>query len=247
MNLRIERGTALALAGVNGSGKSTLVKLLCRFYDPTRGRILWDGTDLRDIPAAELRARIAATFQDPMRYDLTARENIAISELTALEAPRRCEEAARLAGMHEDLARLPVGYATMLSRTFRSGEGDGSGSGVQLSGGQWQRMGLARSFLRTDADLLILDEPSSGLDPAAEYEIHARLRERRAGRTSVLISHRLGAVKDADVIALLEDGQVRELGDHRRLLARGGTYHRLFTLQSSGYRDEPTEAEGACP
>ncbi len=247
VNLRIERGTALALAGVNGSGKSTLVKLLCRFYDPTCGRILWDGTDLRDIPAAELRARIAATFQDPMRYDLTARENIAISELTALEAPRRCEEAARLAGMHEDLARLPGGYATMLSRTFRSGEGDGSGSGVQLSGGQWQRMGLARSFLRTDADLLILDEPSSGLDPAAEYEIHARLRERRAGRTSVLISHRLGAVKDADVIAVLEDGQVRELGDHRRLLARGGTYHRLFTLQSSGYRDEPAEAEGACP
>ncbi|MGW0988730.1 ABC transporter ATP-binding protein [Streptomyces sp. NPDC002486] len=245
VDLRIERGTALALAGVNGSGKSTLVKLLCRFYDPTRGRILWDGTDLRDIPPAELRARIAATFQDPMRYDLTARENIAIGELSSLGAPRRCEEAARLAGMHDDIARLPGGYATLLSRTFRSAEGDGGDTGVQLSGGQWQRMGLARSFLRADADLLILDEPSSGLDPAAEHEIHARLRERRAGRTSVLISHRLGAVKDADVIAVLADGRVAELGDHRGLLARGGTYHRLFTLQSSGYRDEP-ETEGVC-
>ncbi|WP_078946386.1 ABC transporter ATP-binding protein [Streptomyces sp. NRRL B-3648] len=247
VNLRIERGTALALAGVNGSGKSTLVKLLCRFYDPTRGRILWDGTDLRDIAPAELRARIAATFQDPMRYDLTAQENVCIGELSALSDLRRCEEAARLAGMHEEIARLPRGYATLLSRTFRSSEGDGTEMGVQLSGGQWQRMGLARSFLRTGADLLILDEPSSGLDPAAEYEIHARLRERRAGRTSVLISHRLGAVKDADVIAVLEDGRVRELGDHRRLIAQGGTYQRLFALQSSGYRDEPAEPEGARP
>ncbi|MET9644436.1 ABC transporter ATP-binding protein [Streptomyces syringium] len=243
-SLRIEAGKATALVGVNGSGKSTLVKLLCRFYDPTRGRVLWDGTDLRDIPPAELRARIAATFQDPMRYDLTARENIGIGEIGALDAPHRCEEAARLAGLHEDLSRLPHGYTTLLSRAFWDGD-DENETGVQLSGGQWQRMGLARSFLRTDADLLILDEPSSGLDPAAEHEIHTRLRARRAGRTSVLISHRLGAVKDADTIAVLEGGRITERGDHRRLLAHGGTYHRLFTLQARGYLDRPRETEAA--
>lgn len=242
VSLRIEAGKAIALVGVNGSGKSTLVKLLCRFYDPTRGRILWDGTDLRDIPPAELRARIAATFQDPMRYDLTARENIAIGELRALDAPQRCEEAARLAGLHDDIARLPHGYTTLLSRAFWDGD-DENEVGVQLSGGQWQRMGLARSFLRADADLLILDEPSSGLDAVAEHEIHTRLRARRAGRTSVLISHRLGAVKDADTLAVLEGGRITELGDHQRLLAHGGTYHRMFTLQSRGYRDRTEDAE----
>ncbi|MEU9758948.1 ABC transporter ATP-binding protein [Streptomyces sp. NPDC047987] len=295
VTLRLERGSAVALVGVNGSGKSTLVKLLCRFYDPTRGRILWDGTDLRDIPAAELRTRIAATFQDPMRYELPALENIALGELSALRDPGRCEEAARFAGVHDDIARLPHGYRTLLSRTFRTAEEHGphapadtseaegkrtvadtaeaegkrtvtdtaeaegthgpggrplagpspaeppsgeQSSGVQLSGGQWQRMGLARSFLRQDADVLILDEPSSGLDPLAEYEIHTRLRQHRTGRTSLLISHRLGTVKDADAIAVLENGRITELGDHHQLLARRGTYHRLFTLQSRGYVEE---------
>ncbi|WP_413751962.1 ABC transporter ATP-binding protein [Streptomyces sp. R-74717] len=242
VDLRIEAGKALALVGVNGSGKSTLVKLVCRFYDPTRGRILWDGTDLRDMEPTELRRRIAATFQDPMRYELTVRENIGIGDLSALDAPGRCEKAARLAGLHEDIARLPHGYSTLLSRTFWAE--DDNASGVQLSGGQWQRMGLARSFLRADADLLILDEPSSGLDPAAEYEIHTRLRARRVGHTSVLISHRLGAVKDADTIAVLEGGRITELGDHAHLLGRGGTYHRLFTLQSRGYRERTDDTAG---
>ncbi|MFE1963114.1 ABC transporter ATP-binding protein [Streptomyces sp. NPDC059479] len=241
-SLRIEAGKATALVGINGSGKSTLIKLLCRFYDPSRGRILWDGTDLRDIPPAELRTRIAATFQDPMRYELTALENVGIGQLGALNAPQRCEEAARLAGLHEDITRLPHGYTTLLSRNFWGGD-DENETGVQLSGGQWQRMGLARSFLRADADLLILDEPSSGLDAAAEHEIHTRMRTRRAGRTSVLISHRLSAVKDADTIAVLEDGRITELGDHRRLLAHGGTYHRLFTLQLRGYLDRTEGAE----
>ncbi|MFF3326397.1 ABC transporter ATP-binding protein [Streptomyces sp. NPDC002889] len=241
VDLRIEAGKALALVGINGSGKSTLVKLLCRFYDPTRGRVLWDGTDLRDIPPAELRRRIAATFQDPMRYELTARENIGVGDPSALDTTHRCEEAARLAGLHEEISRLSHGYATLLSRTFR--DEDENGAGAELSGGQWQRMGLARSFLRSDADLLILDEPSSGLDADAEYEIHTRLRARRAGRTSVLISHRLGAVKDADTIAVLEGGRITELGDHQQLLGHGGTYHRLFTLQSRGYR-EPHDGTG---
>ncbi|MFI1256227.1 ATP-binding cassette domain-containing protein [Streptomyces netropsis] len=148
-DLRIEAGKAIALVGVNGSGKSTLVKLLCRFYDPTRGRILWDGTDLRDILPAELRARIAATFQDPMRYDLTARENIGIGEPSALDAPRRCEEAARLAGLHEDVARLPHGYATLLSRAFWDGD-DENETGVQLSAGSGSGWGShGRSCVRT--------------------------------------------------------------------------------------------------
>ncbi|MEU8542247.1 ABC transporter ATP-binding protein [Streptomyces sp. NPDC048717] len=240
VDLRIEAGKALALVGVNGSGKSTLVKLMCRFYDPTRGRVLWDGVDLRDMDPAELRRRVAATFQDPMRYELTARENIAVGDLSALDAPDRCATAARLAGVHDDVARLPHGYSTLLSRTFWSE--DDHASGVQLSGGQWQRMGLARSFLRADADLLILDEPSSGLDPAAEHEIHTRLRARRSDRTSVLISHRLGAVKDADTIAVLEGGRITELGDHTALMGREGTYHRLFTLQSRGYREGADDA-----
>lgn len=241
VDLRIEAGKALSLVGVNGSGKSTLVKLLCRFYDPTRGRILWDGVDLHAMDPVELRRRVAATFQEPMRYELTARENIAVGDLSALDVPERCEAAARLAGVHEDVTRLPHGYSTLLSRTFR-GEDDHA-SGVQLSGGQWQRIGLARSFLRADADLLILDEPSSGLDPAAEHEIHTRLRARRSGRTSVLISHRLGAVKDADTIAVLQDGRITERGDHAALMDREGTYHRLFTLQSRGYR-ERTDGSG---
>ncbi|MFF3733009.1 ATP-binding cassette domain-containing protein [Streptomyces sp. NPDC002476] len=134
VTLRLERGSAVALVGVNGSGKSTRVKLLCRFYDPTRGRILWDGTDLRDIPAAELRTRIAATFQDPMRYELPALENIALGEPSALRDPGRCEEAARFAGVHEDIARLPHGYRTLLSRTFRTAEEHGTNTPAGTAG-----------------------------------------------------------------------------------------------------------------
>ncbi|MEU8030360.1 ABC transporter ATP-binding protein [Streptomyces sp. NPDC049099] len=228
VSLTIPYGRTLALVGDNGAGKSTLVKLLCRFYDPTRGSILWDGTDLRELDPRELRRRVGAVFQDFVRYDLTAAENI------ALGAPERAGEvvrAARAAGVHDTLAALPRGYDTLLSRSY----GDGEEVGVELSGGQWQRVALARALLREDPDLLILDEPASGLDPQAEYEIQEALRLHRRGRTSLLISHRLGTARDADLIVVLRDGTVVESGGHAELVAAGGRYAGLFRRQAEGY------------
>ncbi|WP_248965283.1 ABC transporter ATP-binding protein [Sphaerisporangium perillae] len=238
VNLTIPHGCAVALVGLNGAGKSTLVKLLCRMYDPTRGQISWDGTDLRDIPPAMLRERISAVFQDHMNYDMTARDNIGLGDLSARDDPRRIEEAAARAGLHDKLAGLPRGYDTPLTRVFMMGDDqDDPVTGVVLSGGQWQRLALARAFVRNDRDLMILDEPSSGLDPEAEHEIHTRMRERRAGRTSLLISHRLSAVRDADYIAVLGDGRIIEHGSHDVLLAADGGYARLFRLQAAGYQE----------
>ncbi|WP_311932200.1 ABC transporter ATP-binding protein [Microbispora sp. H11081] len=240
VSLTIPYGAAVAFVGRNGAGKSTVVKLLCRMYDPVRGSILWDGVDLREMDPAELRSRIGAVFQDYMEYDMTAAENIGLGDLAALDDRGRIEAAARRAGAHGTVSGLPRGYDTMLSRVFaepqNSAEDDCAGTGVHLSGGQWQRLALARAYLRGERDLLILDEPSSGLDAEAEHEIHQGLREHRRGRTSVLISHRLGAVRDADHIVVLDGGQVAEQGTHAALLARGGIYAHLFALQAEGYR-----------
>ncbi len=237
VDLHIPCGKAVALVGLNGAGKSTLVKLLCRFYDPTVGSIHWDGVDIRQLRPAELRARVGAVFQDYVNYDLTARENIAVGDLTALADDDRLVAAARLAGIHDVLAKLPQGYDTLLSRTFFSQDDkDDPETGVVLSGGQWQRLALARAFLRDRRDLLILDEPSAGLDAEAEYELHTRINQRRSAGTSLLISHRLATVRDADVIAVLADGVVAESGDHAALMARQGLYARLFALQAAGYQ-----------
>ncbi|WP_310739007.1 ABC transporter ATP-binding protein [Microbispora sp. H10830] len=257
VSLTIPYGSAVAIAGRNGAGKSTVVKLLCRMYDPERGSVLWDGIDLREMDPAELRARIGAVFQDYMEYDMTAAENIGLGDLAALDDRGRIEAAARRAGVHGVVSGLPRGYDTMLSRIFPgpAKEGpaedgpaadglaedgpaaDGGGEvGVHLSGGQWQRLALARAYLRGERDLLILDEPSSGLDAEAEHEIHQGLREHRRGRTSLLISHRLGAVRDADHIVVLDGGQVAEQGTHTGLLACGGIYAHMFALQAEGYR-----------
>ncbi|MFI0445481.1 ABC transporter ATP-binding protein [Actinomadura sp. 6N118] len=241
VNLTIPAGRATALVGPNGGGKSTLVKLLCRFYDPTRGAVLWDGVDLRELPVAELRRRIGSVFQDFMAYELSATENIGVGDLDALDDRARVVAAARRAGCHETLAALPRGYETMLSRTFDPINHDDPASGVLLSGGQWQRVALARALLRDDADLLILDEPNSGLDAEAEHEVHQRLREHRDGRTSLLISHRLSTVRDADSIVVLSRGTVAEEGSHAALLGHGGLYARLFGLQASGYLDAPQD------
>jgi ATP-binding cassette subfamily B protein len=240
VNLVIPHGAAVALVGRNGSGKSTLVKLLCRFYDPTRGEIRWDGTDIRDVPVDELRARIGAVFQDYMCYDFSAEDNIAVGDLTAMGEGDRIALAARRAGVHDTVTALPRGYQTLLTRAFSSqSDKEDPQTGVVLSGGQWQRLALARAFLRDKRDLMILDEPSAGLDAEAEHDVHTRLREIRSGRTSLLISHRLGAVRDADLIIVLADGGVGEQGSHAELLAAEGVYARLFTLQAVGYRGDP--------
>ena len=242
VDLFLPAGQAVALVGRNGAGKSTLVKLLCRLYDPTKGVILWDGIDVRDMDVAELRRRIGAVFQDFMHYDLTAAENIALGDIDACGAALgdrdRITAAARLAGVDEMIGALPHGYDTMLSRMFVSEQDkDDPETGVVLSGGQWQRLALARAFLRDKRDLLILDEPSSGLDAVAEHEVHTRLREHRHGRTSVLISHRLGAVRGADQIVVLDDGAIFERGTHDELMAADGVYAELFRLQAAGYQE----------
>ncbi len=241
VNLVIPHGMAVALVGLNGAGKSTLVKLLCRFYDPERGAVLWDGVDLRDLSITSLRDRIGTLFQDYMSYELTATENIGLGDLESLTDEEKIRAAASRAGVDAAIQALPRGYQTMLSKAFTpdiDNQQDPT-SGVLLSGGQWQRLALARTFLRDRRDLLILDEPSSGLDAEAEYIIHHSLRAHRAGATSLLISHRLGALRDADRIVVLADGKIIEQGSHGELLAAGGEYARLFLLQAEGYRGEP--------
>jgi ATP-binding cassette subfamily B protein len=238
VTLTIPRGKAVALVGLNGAGKSTVVKLLCRFYDPARGSIAWDGVDIREVPVQELRARMGVLFQDFMSYDLTAAENIGMGDLDHLADRARVAAAAERAGVAGTIADLPRGYRTLLSRIFADPSSDGIESGVVLSGGQWQRLALARAFMRDRRDFLILDEPSSGLDAEAEHRVHERLRRHRGGRTSLLISHRLGAVRDADEIVVLAEGRIAERGTHHDLTAQGGQYARLFALQAKGYREE---------
>jgi ATP-binding cassette subfamily B protein len=240
LSMVIPSGAAVAVVGLNGAGKSTLVKLLCRFYDPARGSVTWDGVDIRDVDPAELRQRIGTVFQDYTSYDLTAAENIGVGDLARLGDRDRIRDAADFAGAGEVVSRLPRGYDTLLSRIFfGTADRDNPEVGVTLSGGQWQRLALARGFMRADRDLLILDEPSSGLDAEAEQAIHHRMRALRDGRTSVLISHRLSTVRDASLIYVVADGQVAEQGTHEELMAADGEYHRLFTLQASGYQQEP--------
>jgi ATP-binding cassette subfamily B protein len=244
VNLRIPHGSAVGLVGLNGEGKSTLVKLLCRFYDPTRGSIRWDGVDLREFRVADLRSRIGAVFQDSVRYELTVAENIGLGDLEFASDRPRLRTAAVRAGAHDFIHGLPRSYDTMLSRTF-SGQtgGEDRDSGVDLSGGQWQRIALARAFLRGRRDLMILDEAVSGLDAAAEYDINAKIKEQRAGLTSVIVSHRLGTIRAVDLIAYVADGNIVEQGTHDELMRLGGRYAELFAIQAAGYQEHPIEAD----
>lgn len=239
VDLTIRAGEATALVGLNGAGKSTIVKLLCRFYDPDRGSVLWDGVDVRQFPVAKLRQRVGAVFQDFMEYELSAAENIGFGDLPRLQDRNAVSDAAVRAGCDTVVNALPRGFDTMLTRSYVSDDEEDHGDGVILSGGQWQRVALARALMRDECDLLVLDEPSAGLDAAAEHDVHTRLRAHRAGRTSLLISHRLSTVRDARTIVVLADGVVAERGDHDSLLAADGAYARLFRLQAAGYRDDP--------
>ena len=217
----------IALVGENGAGKTTLVKLLARLYDPDEGRILLDGVDLRDYDLNSLRQNIGIIFQDFVRYDFMLRENIGISQIEALDDDARIKEAAGRSRADAVARRLSHGYDQMLGRRF-----DG---GVELSGGEWQKVALARAYLR-DAQVLILDEPTAALDARAEYEVFLRFSELVAGRMAILISHRFSTVRMADRIIVLRDGKVLEEGTHEELIARGGLYEELFLMQAAGYR-----------
>jgi ATP-binding cassette subfamily B protein len=226
LNLRIEPGERIALIGENGQGKTTIVKLLTRLYDPTAGRILLDGVDLREYSIEGLHRQIGVIFQDFMRYEMSARLNIAVGRIDAAE-----EDSIRLAaskGMADEvIGRLPGGYEQLLGRRFEGG--------VDLSGGEWQKVALARAYLR-DAQLLILDEPTAALDARSEYQIFQRFADLTEGRMALLISHRFSTVRMADRIVVLESGRIAEEGSHARLLSLGGRYAGMFEMQASSYR-----------
>jgi ATP-binding cassette subfamily B protein len=248
VSMYIPFGKTVAIIGLNGAGKTTLVKLLCRMYDVQRGSIRWDDADIRALAPEDLRERIGTVFQDYMTYDLTAAENVGIGDLSRIDDRAAVRHAAAQAGIDDALASLPQEYDTMLSRIFLSNKDKKNPeTGVVLSGGQWQRVALARGLMRADRDLLILDEPSSGLDAEAEHAIHRQLRAIRKGRTSVLISHRLGSVRDADIIFVLAGGRIAERGTHEELMAARGEYHKLFQLQASGYHNTGSAIRGAVP
>lgn len=227
VNLYIAPGEKLALVGANGAGKTTLIKLLTRLYDPTEGQILLDGVDLREYDLDDLRECIGVIFQDFVRYHSTARENVGFGQIKALENEARVVAAAERGGADEVIVELPEGYNTMLGRWFEKG--------FELSGGQWQKLALGRAFMR-DGEVLVLDEPTAALDAEREYEIFQRFHDLTAGKIALLISHRFSTVRMADRIAVLDHGQVTELGTHLELLQLDGTYARLFSLQAEGYR-----------
>ncbi len=227
LNLVIRPGEKLAIVGQNGAGKTTLIKLLTRLYDPTEGQILLDGVDLREYDPDQLRRRIGVIFQDFVKYQLTARENIGFGQIDQIDDDARIRDSAERGGADDVVAELPEGMDTMLGRWFNKGN--------ELSGGQWQKIALSRAFMR-DGEVLVLDEPTSALDAEREYEIFQRFRDLTEGKIAVLISHRFSTVRMADRIAVIEQGQVQEIGTHDELLAHGGTYARLFEMQAEGYR-----------
>jgi ATP-binding cassette subfamily B protein len=227
VTLTIRPGEHVALVGANGSGKTTLVKLLCRLYDPTGGAITVDGIDLRQLETAALRREIAVVFQDWAAYHVSARDNIWFGDPRPECDLARIRQAARDSGADEVISRLPNGYDTVLGKWFENGE--------ELSMGEWQKVALARAFVR-DTQIVVLDEPTSFLDVQAEHEVFNRFRQLAAGRSTILISHRLSTVRMADCIYLLEEGRIAESGRHDELIRRGGAYARLFETQAQSYR-----------
>jgi ATP-binding cassette, subfamily B, bacterial len=248
LSLLLPPDSVVGLVGLNGAGKSTMAKLLCGLYQPTRGRITWDGADIRELPVTELRTRVSAVFQDFMTYDLSAHDNIALGSRdpgaggatqAGFGAGREAvTAAASAAGLHELLTALPAGYDSMLSRIFADDGPPGPSRdlrGVQLSGGQWQRVALARAAMRPDARLFILDEPSAGLDPLAEADQRDQLHALLTGKIGLLIGHRLDGIRRADLIVVLRDGSIAEQGSHDALMRSDGEYARLFRTQAQGF------------
>jgi ATP-binding cassette subfamily B protein len=227
LSFTLHPGEKLALVGENGAGKTTLVKLLARLYDPTEGRILLDGIDLREYDLADLRFNVGIIFQDYLRYQMTFAQNIAVGNISQQFNRPLIEASAKQSLADKLAAKLPDAYDQQLGKRFAEG--------VELSGGEWQKVALARAYMR-DAQLLILDEPTSALDARAEYMVFERFAELTKGKTAVLISHRFSTVRIADRILVLEKGELIEIGSHEELLIKGGRYSELFDLQAIGYR-----------
>jgi ATP-binding cassette subfamily B protein len=237
LDLVIPAGQSLAIVGDNGAGKTTLVKLLCRLYDPTAGRITVDGVPLTEIDPASWQRRLSAIFQDFTRYQLTASDNVAFGNPDVPVDDAKLGAAAARAGATDLVAGLTHGWDTVLSRQFKDG--------TDLSGGQWQRLALARALYAVDsgAGVLILDEPTASLDVRAEAEVYDRFLELTRGLTTLVISHRFSTVRRADRIVVIEDGSVVEDGSHAELLERDGRYARMFRLQAARFTDVTTDEE----
>jgi ATP-binding cassette subfamily B protein len=227
LNFHLRPGERVALIGENGEGKTTIVKLLTRLYDPAEGQVLLDGVDLREYDLEDLYREIGVIFQDFMRYEMTARENIAVGRIEQIENRDLLQQSAQKSMADEVVGKLPSGLDQMLGRRF-----DG---GVDLSGGEWQKVALARAYLR-DAQVLILDEPTSALDARSEYEVFQRFAELTTGKMALFISHRFSTVRMADRIVVLEKGRIAEEGDHDALTQLGGRYAEMFELQAASYR-----------
>ena len=227
LSLALKAGEVVALVGENGAGKTTLVKLLTRLYDPDEGRILLDGHDLRDYDLEDLRGSMGVIFQDFVRYNFPAGDNIAVGRISARDDHARIARAARSSQADEVIAGLPGGYEQRIGKRFKNG--------VELSGGEWQKIAIARAYMR-EAEVLILDEPTAALDARAEFEVFQRFKELSRGKTAVLISHRFSSVRMADRIFVLADGKVEAAGTHDELVAKPGLYAELFELQAAGYR-----------
>jgi len=227
VSFKLSPGERIALVGENGQGKTTIVKLLTRLYDPTAGQILLDGKDLRDYDLDDLWSEIGVIFQDFMRYDLTASENIAMGRIEERDNIFRIRAAAQKSLAEEVIRKLPNGYVQQLGTRF-----DG---GTDLSGGEWQKLALARAYLR-EAQVLVLDEPTASLDARSEHEVFERFAELTRGKMAMLISHRFSTVRMADRIFVLQGGRITEEGPHDQLMQSGGRYAEMFEMQAASYR-----------
>ena len=228
VSLHIKPGESLAIVGENGSGKTTLIKLLTRLYTPVSGIIFLEGLELKEWDIEALRKKIGVIFQDFAHYQLIVGENIGIGDVDEIEQEPRIEEAAQKGMADVFVKDLPQGYKTQLGTWFKDGK--------ELSGGQWQKIALSRAFMRSKADILILDEPTAAIDARAEAEIFSHFRDLTANKISIIISHRFSTVRMADHIIVLEQGKIQEEGSHTDLLDNGGQYATLFNLQAQGYQ-----------